>query len=166
MLTFLAIGKNMIDQEATSPANYRLRERLGFRMSRLAKTMQWRLEQDLSRFGMTRLKWCVLSAVALEGVTAPSDLAYHIGIARPAISRLLKAMENEGLIARDIATDDGRSHQISVTPEGMKQIDVCWPHVQENHNHFMSKLTQDQNRILFAALDALARGESAMLDDL
>lgn len=161
----------MVKQNAsrsTTPlrGNYRLHSRLGYRLSRLSRMMQAQLESDLAPHGMTRLKWCALSGVALEGLASPSDLAKHIGITRPATSRLLKAMEKERLIARALAPEDGRTREIQVTDLGHEKVAVCWPLVDRNDRHFVSKLAAEDLVQLFLALDALTRGEVAELDDI
>ena len=69
---------------------YVLRDQLGFKLSRAARVAQRRLEADLAQEGMTRLTWCVLSSVGLEGITTPSGVADNLGVARPVLSRLIK----------------------------------------------------------------------------
>jgi MarR family transcriptional regulator for hemolysin len=147
------------------PDDYRLRNRLGYRLSRLSRIMQAKLEHELAPHGMNRLKWCALSGVGLEGQASPSDLATHIGITRPATSRLLKAMEKEGLIARALTPQDGRAREIQVTDLGRSKLAVCWPLVNRNNSHFVSKLATDDLAGLFQALDQLMGGEVAELDD-
>ncbi|WP_162798423.1 MarR family winged helix-turn-helix transcriptional regulator [Sulfitobacter sp. SK012] len=156
-----------MNKDITSlPTDYQLQRRIGFRLTKLAKTIQSRLEDDILEHGLTRLKWCVLSGVALEGIKAPSDLADHIGVARPAISRLLKTMETEGLLERSLRAEDGRGRQITVTELGKARMRSCWPFMGSNEDHFMAKLTQEQAQSLSDILDTLLEGEDAKLDTL
>lgn len=148
------------------PGDYQLHSRLGYRLSHLSRLMQVRLERDLAPHNMNRLKWCALSGVALEGLTSPSDLSAHIGITRPAISRLLKAMEKERLIERTLAREDGRAREITVTVLGHEKVAACWALVNRHDRHFVGKLAADKLALLFQALDDLTRGEAAELDDI
>ena len=148
------------------PKDYQLQERLGYKLSRLSRMMQGRLEAGLARHDLTRLKWCVLSGVGIEGHDAPSDLADHIGITRPAISRLLKDMIKDGLLERQLVEADGRSRKISVTPLGQEKLRACWPMVESNQDHFIRKLTSDQRTMLNDALRCLIAGESDAFEDL
>lgn len=148
------------------PKDYQLHERLGFRLSRLSRLMQGRLEVELAKHDLTRLQWCVLSGVAVEGLNAPSELADHIGITRPAISRLLKSMIKEGLVERSLVEEDGRSRQISVTPLGAERLSACWPMVEANQEHFLAKLTDAQRGDLDAILRDLIRDETDTFDDI
>lgn len=160
------VKQNISQPTIPGPGDYQLHSRLGYRLSRLSRLMQTKLERDLAPHNMNRLKWCVLSGIALEGLSSPSDLAAHIGITRPAISRLLKAMEKEGLIERSLAIEDGRAREIQVTELGREKVAVCWPLVNFNDRHFVGKLPAEQLAQLFLALDELTRGEVAELDDL
>ena len=150
----------------TLPSDYRLHSRLGYRLSRMSRIMQTRLENALAPHGMNRLKWCVLSGVALEGLSSPSDLATHIGITRPATSRLLKVLEQERLIARALAEEDGRARAIRVTDLGHQKVAACRSLVDQNNLHFISKLGSADLAQLLLALDVLARDEVAELDDM
>lgn len=50
---------------------------------------------------------------------APKDVAERAGLDAGYLSRILKRFEAEGLIARDAAPDDGRSHVLSLTDQGL-----------------------------------------------
>lgn len=150
----------LISQEPT----YRLHRRLGFRLSRLSKLMQNRLESRLAEHGITRLKWCVLSGVGLECVATPSDLADHIGITRPAISRLLLQMRKEKLVLQSLDETDGRSRQIDLTELGQEKLRLCRPLVEENERHFMDKLGVRDGDALNRLLGRLLEGETAHLE--
>ena len=85
-------------ENTSAPASYRLHDRLGFRVSRLAAVMRASLDAELSQLGLTRLEWCVLASIALEGITAPSGIAENIGITRPTASRTFKQMRDKGCL--------------------------------------------------------------------
>ncbi|MEO9819259.1 MAG: MarR family transcriptional regulator [Paracoccaceae bacterium] len=145
---------------------YRLRERLGFRLSRVARTMQEGLDAQLEAYGLSRLTWCVLSGVGLEGQQSPSDLADHIGVTRPVISRALKTMVDAGLIARTLSDQDGRAREIAVTPAGADLLDACRPLVDLNQKHFLDKLTMQQRSQLSDILETLMDGETGRLNTI
>ncbi|MBT8154645.1 MarR family winged helix-turn-helix transcriptional regulator [Epibacterium ulvae] len=153
-------------KEAAMPKDYQLHDRLGFRLSRLSRMMQARLETSLAEHDLTRLKWCVLSGVGIEGRTAPSELAAHIGITRPAISKLIKTMIAEGLIERNLVEADGRSRQISVTQLGKDKLNSCWHMVESNQEHFLEKLTAYERTMLNELLNTLIKDEFDIFDDI
>lgn len=146
--------------------DYHLQDRLGYKLSRLSRIVQSRLDTELTKHDLTRLKWCVLSSVELEDHNSPSDLADHIGITRPAISRLLKAMIKSGLIERKLTDEDGRSRKINVTDTGRKKISACRPFVEQNQEYFLSKLSYEQRDALDQALSDMIAGEVVEFDEL
>ncbi|MCB1361908.1 MAG: MarR family transcriptional regulator [Rhodobacteraceae bacterium] len=139
-------------------AGYRLHNRLGYRVSRLARLMQARHEAALPK-GLTRLGATVLAGLGDEGVTTPSDLAAYVGITRPAMSRLLKGLEGKGLIARAPAGSDGRQTEVALTDAGLgalAQVRVASDALQA---HFAAKLSPDDLTHLTRTLARLAEGE-------
>lgn len=145
---------------------YVLRDQLGFKLSRAARVAQRRLEADLAQEGMTRLTWCVLSSVGLEGITTPSGVADNLGVARPVLSRLIKAMVADGLLQTQLAHGDGRNRTLSLTAQGEQKLAACLPHAEANALHFRSKFTADQLAILHGLLETLVDGEQGALDTL
>lgn len=154
-----------MDRVLTSATDgYHLHQRLGYRLSRLSKLMQTRLEAGLAEHGLTRLKWCILSGVGLEGIATPSELADHIGITRPAASRLLMQMRKNDLIGQSLDDVDGRSRQIELTPLGQETLKRCLPLVEDNQRHFTDKLGVQEIEAFGRVLDRLLEGEEASLD--
>lgn len=146
--------------------DYALHSRLGFRLSRLSRIMQARLEAQLAPLGLTRLMWCALTGIGDEGVRSPSDLADYIGMTRPALSRLLRGMEARGLIARrGRASRDGRAVSLTLTDAGEKTLAAARPLVEAHRAHFDAKLPGPQMANLLAALATLQAGEAQSLSD-
>jgi MarR family transcriptional regulator, transcriptional regulator for hemolysin len=138
---------------------YRLHNRLGYRVSRLARIMQARLEAVLAEEGLTRMTWLVLTGIGEDGVRAPSELAGYIGITRPAASRLLKRMEERGFVIRTGCEGDGRSVELGLTPAGRAVLDRARPHVDAVTAHFAGKLDGATHAALMDGLARLAEGE-------
>lgn len=146
--------------------DYRLHERVGYQMSRLTRHMQTVLEAGFGKHGISRMQWCVLSGVEIEKHCSPSELAVHIGVSRPSISRLLKQMETEQLIERDLIGDDGRTRLLSVTDKGREKLELCWEYLKETERHFLAKLTDQQIANLYDVVQTLMEGEETALEHL
>lgn len=146
--------------------NYRLHSRLGYKVSRLARLMEARLEEKISPLGVTRLMWCVLSGVGMEGVRTPSELAAYVGVARSAVSRALRAMETMELLSRQPAAGDGRGVQIALTDKGRDVMERCKVHVEWLNGHFTSKIAATELEVLMKQIDRLSSGETRELDRL
>lgn len=142
---------------------FTLHNRVGFKVTRLARIMEAKLEKQLSEHGVTRLMWCVLRGVGMEGVHSPSGLADYICIARPAVSRLLRDMEKRGFIERNGIDDDKRYRDIALTPLGEEKMKACHVLVRELNEHFASKLDAETYAIMMNAIDQMTEGEDVKL---
>ncbi len=147
-------------------SEYALHKRLGYRASRLARIMQSRLEGTICDYGLTRLMWCVLTGVGEEGVQNPSELADYVGVTRPAMSRLLRALEDKGYVRRRNAGGrDGRAVVIELTGHGAEVTHKLRKDVDRLNAHFTSKLPPEQLAAVLSGLAALAEGEGDELTD-
>ncbi|WP_282606269.1 MarR family winged helix-turn-helix transcriptional regulator [Pelagibius sp. Alg239-R121] len=149
-----------MDQKALS---YKLRDGLGYRVSRLARVMERDFERRLAGLGITRLMWCVLPTVGLENIERPSDIAEHIGVDRTALSRVLREMEAKDLVRRARDDSDGRSTRVSLTRKGRRCLDGALPQSQGTTNHFGGKLNCREVEILHRLIDKLLSGEEGAL---
>lgn len=142
---------------------YRLHSRLGYKVSRLARLMETQLEEMISPLGVTRLMWCILSGVGLENVNTPSALANYVGIARSAVSRALRNMEEMDLIRRCGVDGDGRGVEIRLTQKGRAVMEQCRPLVEQLNDQFTAKIAKDDLEAVLRLIDALSTGETREL---
>jgi len=63
-----------------------------------------------------------LSAIVFGGRVTPGDLAAAEQVRPPTITRIVRALEQQGLIARKQSTEDGRSTSISATAAGRRLL--------------------------------------------
>jgi MarR family transcriptional regulator, transcriptional regulator for hemolysin len=163
------IAKHSVDCKSMTDGRdtYLLHRRLGWRVSRLARILQSRLEAVLADEGLTRLMWVVLCGLGEDGVETPSDMADYIGITRASTSRLLTTMEGRGLIRRHGPTgSDGRQVALALTDRGRAILTRYRPQADAMTRHFLDKITPDQARLLMDALATLAEGEGEGLTRL
>jgi len=127
----------------TDPAPYRLHMSVGYLLTRSARIQERRLEEGLRQVGLTRITWCILLAVHVEGLRRPSGIAEFIGIDRTATSRALRQMEAEGLVARTVGTGDRRTTSVEATAEGLARLDRARPHAEHNADCLARSLLRD-----------------------
>lgn len=142
---------------------YDLHASPGYNATLAARAYERRLEDGLRRIGLSRIGWCILLAVAEEGLRHPSDIAEFIGIGRSVASRALGQLERAGLLIRRGGTRDRRMTEIDVTPEGRRRLDAAIPVGIENSAHFAAKLSAEEQRTLIALLTRLRAGEDTAL---
>ncbi len=140
---------------------YGLHDSIGYHATLAARLVERRVEDGLRNFGLTRIGWCILLAVAEEGLKNPSDIAAFVGIDRTATSRALRALENEGLISRAIGREDRRMTEVTMTQAGYDRMIQAVPVCSENMDHFNAKLTAAEQQELKRLLGKLSAGETA-----
>jgi DNA-binding MarR family transcriptional regulator len=148
------------------PERPHLHQRLSYRVSRLARIMQARVEAVLAPEGLTRMMWLVLTGLGEDGVTTPSDLADYIGITRPATSRLLARMEGAGFVVRSGSAADGRSVSVALTDRGREVLARLRPQVDAVLARFTAKLDPAALAVLIDRLGRLAEAEDIDLQSL
>lgn len=144
--------------DGTHP-RYSLHDSIGYHTTLAARLVERRVEDGLRRFGLTRVGWCILLAVAEEGLKNPSDIAAFVGIDRTATSRALRALEGQGLVSRTIGRTDRRMTEVSMTDEGRARMVRALPVCVENMAHFNAKLSADEQADLKGLLKKLYSGE-------
>lgn len=138
---------------------YSLHDSIGYHATLAARLVERRVEDGLRKFGLTRIGWCILLAVAEEGLKNPSDIATFVGIDRTATSRALRSLENEGLITRTIGQQDRRTTEVRMTQAGYDRMFQAVPICSENMSHFNAKLTEPERVELKRLLVKLCDGE-------
>lgn len=68
--------------------------------------------------GLTLPQWRVIRALAEGGVADAAELAERCAILPPSLSRIIAALEERGMIARDRAEEDGRRLSLRLTERG------------------------------------------------
>ncbi len=145
---------------------YRLHQSLGYQLSLTARVMERGFEEALRKIGLSRISWCVLLAVGMEGLSKPSEIAAFIGIDRTATSRALRKMEAEGLVARTGGGQDRRTKAVSLTGEGRRRLDAATPLARANAARFTAKLSEGEQATLRRLLARLRAGEDTPLPRL
>ncbi|WP_229802241.1 MarR family winged helix-turn-helix transcriptional regulator [Paramylibacter ulvae] len=145
---------------------YNLQTGFGYRFTIIGQTNSRRLEAELHKLGLTRMKWCVLVAVGEEKLHQPSQIAEFIGINRTAASRTLRQMEAEGLIVRTGGLGDKRSTNVTLTDKAQGILNQAIPRVAFIGKWFREKLSpvelEQLENILNKLLDGEERGFSQL----
>lgn len=138
--------------------DYQLHRRLSYRWSLVTKLMHNSLDCALSPQKISLTQWYILAGIEIENHCSPSELADHIGVSRPAVSRLLKGMESDQLIERNIMAVDGRTRMLTLTEKGREALNASWDNIEQNESCFMSKLTVEQLEALNGIIDTVMHG--------
>lgn len=146
-----------------SQAPYRLHDSVLYQMTLTSRLQERRLDEGLKTLGLTRVTWCVLLAVEVEGCQRPSEIADFIGIDRTATSRALRGMEAAGWLERESGLADRRTTRVRLTDAGRALLWRAAPLAEENNSHFMAKLSPDEAQELARLMAKMRAGESREL---
>jgi DNA-binding MarR family transcriptional regulator len=134
----------------------------GFLVWRLA--MRWRTSVDraVAPFGLTHAQYSVLASLygmSRDG-TQPNQrtLADHTGMEVIYVSKLLRALERDGLVTRDPDPSDSRAVRLALTPTGERVATGAIDVVHELLDALTAPLggfDGDRTGVLVAMLDEL-----------
>ena len=99
--------------QTKAPDAVELPARLRLAIARMARRMRQEAGDELSPSMMA-----ALATIENRGPLTPSELAEFERIKRPTATRVLRRLEDDGLIERTADPSDGRSAVVSVTREG------------------------------------------------
>lgn len=145
---------------APSLGPYRLKDGLGYKLSRAAKVVQAAGDAVFRPLGLTRLSWTVLATIGFDGFDGPCAIARHIGIERTAVSRILRQLEADGLIQRQANEDDGRGFRISLTEAGTELCKLVPTRLAKKMSPLHARLTPEQMAALLDMLDLLSHSDT------
>ena len=143
-----------------SDKRFLLHDSLGFRLSLVSRMIERVFEERLTALAITRAMWTVLLAAEQEGCLKPSEIADFVGIDRTAVSRLLRSLEQKGLVRRSGGAQDGRAREVSVTAAGKKVLAAATQAAHETAHWYGGKLSRKEQAEIHQLLDKLLEGEA------
>jgi DNA-binding MarR family transcriptional regulator len=93
-----------------------------------------------------------LTTVELHGPLTPSELADIERVKRPTATRILRYLEQEGLVERTPDPNDGRSALISLTGEGRERL----RRLRQRKNAYLARRMHDLESAEVATLERAA----------
>lgn len=95
---------------------------LAARLASISTVLQRHLSRVDTGEGLTRARLSALALLVLGGPRTLGDLASAEHVRPPTMTRLIHAMEADGLVSRRPNPDDARSVVLEATPKGVKQL--------------------------------------------
>ena len=84
-----------------------------------------------------------------------SDLARQLSCSPPAVSRMLRRLEEQGLLSRRCGPADRRSTYVELTPEGQRRLGEYLTAMEELSARVSRRMGEENLRVLTAQLDRL-----------
>jgi DNA-binding MarR family transcriptional regulator len=117
-----------------------------------------RLRREDDRAGISAAKLSALSVLVFGGSTRLTDLARAEQVKPPTMTKLVAAMEREGLLRRRADPDDARAVRLEATARGARIL-------QEGRRRRIRLLAAAAGTLSSAELDALA-GAAVLIETL
>jgi MarR family transcriptional regulator for hemolysin len=120
----LFLRRREVEGDGSSPGtmNYPFAQGLTF----VARRWRNLMNEELRAVGQSQARWGTLYWIAVFGDTVnQTELASRIGVEQPTLGRILRDLEEEGLIERAAGSADRRAKVIRLTPAArpvMRQI--------------------------------------------
>jgi DNA-binding MarR family transcriptional regulator len=113
------------------------------------------LDQELEReHRLSLTTYSVLAALTRnpEGRLQMSELADHVRMSRPGLTRLIERLEREGLVQRRQGGADSRQVYAAITERGLERLaEATKSHFDGVRSRFWDKLSATQTRALASA---------------
>ena len=90
---------------------------------RLAATRLSRLLRQQADTGLTPTKLAHLATIMREGPMSLGDLAAREQVSAPTVTKVVRGLEEHGLVTRDVDSVDARVTLVRVTEKGRAAID-------------------------------------------
>lgn len=109
----------------------RLDDCIAFLTNKVAKELADVFNRKLLAHGITRSQWIAMYYISLNDQINQKELADLVGTKESTIAGILNRLENEGLIKREVSTEDKRQKFLRLTELGEEKNKV-YSQIAEN----------------------------------
>jgi len=107
--------------------------------------------------GVTPQQAETLQLIAERGAVSTSTLAQLLGIDPSTASRNLAGLQEDGLVTRKKASEDGRQTDVRLTPKGKRAADAPIASASQALGSVLDKINRGERQKVLDALEALAK---------
>ena len=107
--------------------------------------------------GVTPQQAETLQLIAERGAVSTSTLAQLLGIDPSTASRNLAGLQEDGLVTRKKASEDGRQTDVRLTPKGKRAADATIASASQALGSVLDKINRGERQKVLDALEALAK---------
>jgi homoprotocatechuate degradation regulator HpaR len=151
------VPAEMSTSDETKPATPRERRRsLAIGLLKAREAVMSHFRPILADHDVTEQQWRVLRALSQAGMLDATEVAEKAFILAPSLTRMLRALEERGLIARHKDKDDGRRVLLTLTAAGQAVIDEVMPDSRRVYADIDQRFGEERIEQLLDMLDELA----------
>lgn len=125
---------------------------------RAASDISDALNKLLDQHDLFQGRWWVLVLLLRQDdlMASPTDLAEKTGVTKATMTGFIDGLERDGLVTRQVHTDDRRKSLIKLTMLGQKKLDQVMPIYYTKVKALMTQLSDSQRGFLVEQMNTLA----------
>ncbi|HEY1723029.1 MAG TPA: MarR family transcriptional regulator [Magnetospirillaceae bacterium] len=136
----------------------KMRGYLPHHLSRLMNALNLRLMNDLRVHRITIAQFRIMQMLDARGSASIGEIAADTVIEQSVVSRIIDQLERSGFAKRQKRIGDGRSVDVSLTPNGSKMYKVLFPSAARIVDDAVKGLTAEEHNILETLLLRVYKG--------
>jgi len=133
-------------------------ERPGFLLRRAHQISAAIFESSCAELSLTQAQYGALTVVSSEPGIDQTRLAKALAFDKVTVLRVVRGLEERGLIAREVSTTSRRHMAVRLTPAGGRLLKKSEVSVHEAYNRLMAPLDATQREQFIALLQQLTDG--------
>ncbi len=132
----------------------KLNETIEFYIRTTSLALSRMYNSKAAQYGITQTIGYILTYVSREG-TPSTKLAQLLGMKNSSLTRLLKKMERDGCIYRQVSPDDKRVVKIFLTEKGIARRKIAKKTVLDFNQKLLSQVNEEEMKIFFKVFDII-----------
>lgn len=132
--------------------------RPGFLLRRAHQISAAVFEDECRTLGLTPAQFGVLTVLHASPGLDQSSLARALGFDKVTVLRVLRGLEERGLVKRSPAPDSRRNLAVQLTPEGEVLLNKAQKPAERAYERLMAPLSTEQQMQLVALLQQMTEG--------
>jgi homoprotocatechuate degradation regulator HpaR len=146
--------KNRLPQDAFLPRN--TRRSLPIALLRAREAVMGHFRPMLAEHDITEQQWRVIRILAEAGTVDASEMADKAFILAPSLTRIIRTLEERGIITKSKDDNDGRRVLLEITPAGLAIINEVAPESRLIYDKLEKRFGRERIDQLLDMLDELA----------
>jgi homoprotocatechuate degradation regulator HpaR len=124
---------------------------------RAREAVMARFRPLLAAHGINEQQWRVIRVLAEVDSLDATELAARTNILSPSLTRMIRLLDERGLIRRGKDEGDGRRVILSITPLGQRLIEEATPEARAIYARIDAEFGPERTAALIALLDELSQ---------
>ena len=130
-------------------------------MNRVIATWNGQMQDALRDYDLTTVKMRTLAVLSITPGLTVNELSMFTVTEQSTMSRMLDAMEEQGLIRRQAREDDLRVREVHPTNQGREAFSRFWPTMYESFTKLFQGIEEDEYQAFVVTLHKLIRNQQA-----